>query len=99
MVKINNKLINTENIKSSIMQNIENINDSDANNMLGRLIIAYGNNVSNRPSGAGNGFLINLPHTTSPELYNKQFWLVRDTSDWYIRNQTNGVWSNWNKLN
>lgn len=71
------------------------ITGSDLNTKIGKLIIGYGNECSNRPPSSQNGFLINLPHTGSPNLYNKQFWFNRMNSRSWTRSMENGVWTDW----
>lgn len=83
----------TEVIKNIVFQ-VENISDKDANDLIGRLIIGYGNNVINRPP-TGNGFFINLPHPTVPDSYNKQFWFNRTSNQWFMRTHENGVFGGW----
>lgn len=73
------------------------INGEDLNEQKGTLIIAYGNNCTNRPSGL-NGYLINIPHDTMPDRYNKQFWFTRPTNNIYTRCMENGVWEAWTPL-
>jgi hypothetical protein len=79
-------------------KNISVITSSDLNTKIGELIIGYGNECSNRPTGSQNGFLINLPHTGSPNLYNKQFWFNRMNSRAWTRSMENGVWTDWQSI-
>ena len=74
------------------------ITGSDLNTKIGKLIIGYGNECSNRPPSSQNGFLINLPHTGSPDLYNKQFWFNRMNSRAWTRSMENGVWTDWQSI-
>lgn len=71
------------------------ITSSDLNTKTGELIIGYGNECTNRPPSSQNGFLINLPHTGSPTLYNKQFWFNRMNNRAWTRSMENGVWTDW----
>lgn len=73
----------------------ENISNKDCDTLTGRLYVAYGNSVTNRPAGAGNGYFINIPHPSESQLYNKQFWIVRSNNKIYTRYQENGEFSEW----
>lgn len=72
----------------------ESINNADLNELFGRVIIAYGNQCANRPSGL-NGYLINIPHDKRPTVYNKQIWITRPNNDVFIRNMDNEEWGEW----
>ena len=72
----------------------ESINNADLNELYGRVIIAYGNQCLNRPSGL-NGYLINIPHDKRPTVYNKQIWITRPNNDVYIRNMDGEEWGEW----
>lgn len=77
---------------------IRDITGLNLNEQIGEIIIAYGNDCINKPIGVGNGYLINLPHATASNTYNKQFWIVRVDSRIYTRRMENGVWSTWEKI-
>ena len=50
-----------------------NISDSDLNDLTGEICVGYGNNCTNRPVGAGNGYFINFfTRTTKEVLKNEQ---------------------------
>ena len=74
-----------------------NINDMDLNNCIGKVIFAYGNNCLNRPNGS-NGYLINIPHNSSPDKFNKQIWITRPTDNIFVRNMDGGVFTNWTPI-
>lgn len=76
-------------------KNIVAITGSDLNTKIGELIIGYGNECTNRPASSQNGFFINLPHTGTPALYNKQFWFNRMNNCAWTRSMENGVWTDW----
>ena len=76
----------------------KNITDGNCNEFIGELIFAYGNNVANKPTTATNGYLINIPHSIQPTLYNKQFWLNRTDIKMFVRAMENGEWSEWSDL-
>ena len=91
---INNKDVNLNIEATSVVP----ITSSDLNTKIGELIIGYGNECTNRPTGSQNGFLINLPHTGSPTLYNKQFWFNRMNNRAWTRSMENGVWTDWQSI-
>lgn len=72
---------------------VRDISNQNLNTLIGKLIIGYGNDCSNRPSG--NGFLLNIPHPTAPTTYNRQYWQVRTNRQVYTRRMENGVWNDW----
>lgn len=74
------------------------ITSKDLNTQIGKLIIGYGNETTNRPTGSQNGYLINLPHTGSPTTYNKQFWFNRMNNCVWSRSMENGVWTEWKAI-
>lgn len=75
----------------------ENLNDKDLNECIGRIIIGYGNNCLNKPTGA-NGYLINIPHNSRGDLFNKQIWFCRPANAIYFRNMDNGTFGEWAKI-
>lgn len=75
----------------------ENLNDKDLNACVGRIIIGYGNNCLNKPTGA-NGYLINIPHNSRGDLFNKQIWFCRPANAIYFRNMDNGTFGEWAKI-
>lgn len=75
----------------------ENLNDKDLNDCVGRIIIGYGNNCLNKPTGA-NGYLINIPHNSRGDLFNKQIWFCRPANAIYFRNMDNGTFGDWAKI-
>lgn len=74
------------------------ITGTDLDKKTGDLIIGYGNECTNRPTGSQNGFFINLPHTGSPALYNKQFWFNRMNNCLWSRSMENGSWTEWKPI-
>lgn len=70
------------------------INYKDLNECIGKVIFAYGNGCTNKPT-TSNGYLINLPHDSKPTLYNKQIWFSRSSNEIWVRNLENGVWNAW----
>lgn len=83
------KILNDK-ITSLMVRDISGLN---LNTLIGELIIGYGNDCINKPSG--NGFLLNIPHPTAPTTYNRQYWQVRTNNCIYTRHMESGVWSNW----
>ena len=75
----------------------ENLNDKDLNECIGRIIIGYGNNCLNKPTGT-NGYLINIPHNSRGDLFNKQIWFCRPANAIYFRNMDNGTFGEWAKI-
>lgn len=80
-----------------LMNNSTNIHDADLNTQIGQVIIAYGNNCTNKPTGF-NGYLINIPHCASPTTYNKQIWIERPANNVWVRTMENGIFGNWQPL-
>lgn len=80
------------------VKDIVPIAGTDLNTKIGELIIGYGNECSNRPAGSQNGFFINLPHTGTPALYNKQFWFNRMNNCTWCRSMENGAWTEWKPI-
>ena len=76
------------------------INTLNLNSLIGELIIGYGNDCINRPS-TQNGYFINIPHTRDDYkmLYNTQIWIDRDYINIYSRQQVNGTFSGWVRIN
>lgn len=70
------------------------IADDDLNTLIDEVIFAYGNGCINKPTGAGNGYFINIPHATMAD-YNKQFWIERTNNRIWTRYQENGTFSTW----
>ncbi len=76
------------------------LSDKDLNEVIGEIVIGYGNDMINIPPNASNGYIINIPHSSLEvsKLYNKQFYINRiDTKTWE-RHQENGVWSEWTRI-
>ena len=74
-----------------------NLSNADLNTQIGKIIVGYGNDCANRPSGF-NGYLINIPHPAIPTKYNKQIWIERPVNQVYARNMENGVFGSWTPL-
>lgn len=70
------------------------INYKDLNECIGKVIFAYGNGCTNKPT-TSNGYLINLSHDSRPMLYNKQIWFSRNSNEIWVRNMENGTWNAW----
>ena len=71
------------------------LSDENLNEWIGEIYVGYGNGCTNKPSGAGNGYFINIPHCTQQASYNKQYWIERTNNHVWARMQENGVFSNW----
>lgn len=71
-----------------------NISDDDLNLLIDELIVGYGNGCTNKPTGRGNGYFVNIPHT-SMAGYNKQYWIERTNNKVWTRYEENSVWSAW----
>lgn len=81
----------------------DNITSQDVDDLIGRVYMGYGNNLTNIPVST-SGYFINIPHSGSSgeeyrELYNVQLYFTRDTNNCYIRRQVNGNFTPWIKLN
>lgn len=72
----------------------ENLNNKDLNTCVGKIIIGYGNECTNRPINQ-NGYFINIPHNDRPTLYGKQIYITRQTNSIYMRNLENGTFGAW----
>lgn len=70
----------------------------DLNAQIGKIIVGYGNHCTNKPTSV-NGYFINIPHSTMPDLYGKQIWFTRATNEIFIRNLENGTFGEWIALN
>ena len=77
-----------------ISNSSHDITDEDLNLLIDEIYFGYGNNCTNKPAGAGNGYFVNLPHATMAN-YNKQFWIERTNNRIWERAQENSVWSAW----
>lgn len=64
-----------------------NVSNEDLDDWIGEIHIGYGNNCTNRPTGVGNGYFINIPHSTQSASYNKQYWIERTTNHIWTRMQ------------
>lgn len=85
--------------------NIQNLDNNDTNNLIGKIIVGYGNRITNSPYENiidSNGYFINIPHYNLGEnynnLYNTQFFINRQTNIIYTRNQVNGEFNNWEQI-
>lgn len=94
--------INTLKSKTSMLDKLKfidaNLERKDLNEQVGNVIIGYGNETPNKPHGAVNGYFINIPHNAAKDTYNKQIFLPRSPNEIWVRNQENGVWSDWTKI-
>jgi hypothetical protein len=70
------------------------ITDDDLNLLIDEVIFGYGNGCTNKPYGTGNGYFINIPHSTMAN-YNKQYWIERSNNRIWTRYQENGTFSDW----
>ena len=77
-----------------ISNSSHDITDEDLNLLIDEIYFGYGNNCINKPTGAANGYFVNLPHATMAN-YNKQFWIERTNNRIWERAQENSVWSTW----
>lgn len=75
----------------------ENINGKNLNSLTGRIIIAYGNDCTNRPVNV-NGYFVNIPHNSRPNEYGKQFFITRPANNIFVRNLENGKFGAWESL-
>lgn len=73
------------------------ISDDDLNLLVDEVVFGYGNGCTNKPTGSGNGYFINIPHSTMAS-YNKQFWIERTNNKVWTRYEENGTWSGWTLL-
>lgn len=85
-------------IDTPMFGQVENLSGDNLDAMTGRYIIGYGNGALNKPSGADDGFLINIPHTTFPSTYNHQEWQGRTDETRWRREMEAGVWSAWRRV-
>lgn len=78
----------------------EDISGMNLNSLVGITVIGYGNSCTNKPTGAGNGWLINLPHSDEDlaEKYNKQLWIERTNNHVWMRRMENDTWGSWEQL-
>ena len=81
-------------VKGYLPEKATAINNADLNTCIGKVIFAYGNNCSNKPTSS-NGYLINIPHDSKPDLYTKQIWFSRSSDEVWVRNLENGKWGLW----
>lgn len=83
-----------------MMTSAPNAKNGVDNNNLGINIIGYGNNMTNKPTGASNGWIINLAGGTAG--YNAQIYIERETGGadgrMFLRLQENNVWKNWKQI-
>ena len=84
----------------NLLARSHNIDGKDLDTLIGERIVGYGNNCVNRPTNA-NGYFINIPHALDQHLqtYNVQLFINRDDSVIYIRHQTAGTFSTWERVN
>lgn len=79
-----------------INNNGTDISNSDLDDLIGNVIVGYGNNLTN--SFRNNaGYFINIPHAVEAykNLYNIQLFSTRDRNYIYMRKQVNGVFGLW----
>lgn len=84
-------------IVDKLSSGVTNLNGVNLNEQIGKIIIGYGNNCTNRPTGQ-NGWLINIPHADSPESYNKQIWFTRPANNAFVRSMEDGVFGEWTPI-
>lgn len=70
------------------------LSDKDLNKCIGKIIVGYGNRCINKPTGH-NGYLINIPHNSAPELFGKQIWITRPGNNIFVRNMDDGIFTDW----
>lgn len=71
------------------------LSNENLNEWIGEIYVGYGNGCINKPTNAGNGYFINIPHCTRQAAYNKQYWIERTNNHVWARMQENEVFSNW----
>lgn len=96
-VDIENLSNNVPDVNDLLSKATADISDENLNTWIGEIFVGYGNGCINKPSGAGNGYFINIPHCTAQyaSLYNKQYWIERTTNRIWTRMQENGTFSDW----
>ncbi|MGN1399390.1 MAG: hypothetical protein ACI4WG_05285 [Erysipelotrichaceae bacterium] len=74
-----------------------NITNEDLDDWIGEIFVGYGNDCTNKPAGAGNGYFINIPHSLQQykSSYNKQYWIERTNNRVWTRMQENSEFSDW----
>ena len=80
-----------------VPEEASDLNDKDLNTCIGKVIFGYGNNCLNKPNNA-NGYLINIPHNSRGDLFNKQIWITRPANNIFVRNMENGTFGNWSPV-
>ena len=75
-------------------------NNLDLNDIAYSNVIGYGNGYTNRPTDAGNGWIMNVGGASS--AYAMQLYFERDTGTntgrIYVRYKENNVWKAWKQL-
>lgn len=94
-------IVNESDIIPSAVENIQNL---DADDIVGKLRFCYGNDITNKPTSSANGWLINIPYLTGSNVsnYGQQIFMERYTDSShgriFIRTLENGTWSSWRQL-
>jgi hypothetical protein len=76
----------------------EIITGSDLNNLGDKIRFGYGNGMISAPSTVTNGYLLNIPHSTTPTSYNRQIWSALNYDSIFTRTEDNNVWSSWTPI-
>lgn len=90
--EVNNELSNKVNVKTL------NINSYNLNNIDYNVAFAYGNDCTNKPIGASDGWLTNVLHATNNN-YRSQTWTDRPNGRAWKRVMENGEWGEWQDMN
>ena len=77
------------------------MNGINLNNVVDKYYKFYGNNLTNKPASAGNGWCINIPGAL--DGYNVQFFIERQTGastggKIFARMEDNSVWYDWKQI-
>ena len=94
-------LVNEDDVISGAVENIQNL---DADDIVGKLRFCYGNDITNKPASTANGWLINIPYLAGSNVsnYGQQIFMERYTDSShgriYVRTLENGTWSAWRQL-
>ncbi|MBR3117565.1 MAG: phosphodiester glycosidase family protein [Bacilli bacterium] len=77
----------------------ENLTSKDVDDLVGKIYVGYGNNLTNIPITT-SGYFVNIPHfdENSNDRYNIQFYFVRDSQRYYSRVMVNGNFTEWCQL-
>lgn len=86
-----------DNVGSSyVNKNGDTLNNKNLNELIDKIYIGYGYNLTNTPYGNA-GFLINIPNPNNSS-YTRQFFSHYSNNIIYTRSLNNGVWNEWSPL-